>query len=55
MRRYTEIVSVIFRERDFKKIKELAAYRDVSVCHLLRSIILDYLRKLEKGKEDGMI
>lgn len=55
MRRYTEMASVVFRERDLKKVKELASYRDLSVSHLLRSIVCDYLKKSEKEKDDGTI
>ena len=50
MRRYTEMVSVVFRERDLNKVKELASCRDVSVSCLIRSIVSDYLRKLEEKK-----
>lgn len=53
MRRYTKVASVIFRERDFKRVKELASRRDVPVSYLLRRVVCDYLGRVEK--EEGMV
>jgi len=51
MIRFNRPTTVIFREKDYKKLKEEAHKLDMSICGLLRKITTKYFEQQEQEEK----